>query len=164
MRGNRMIIPLLIKHPWRIWVIWLPQCSWSNVDEYGPHHSNPQQSVHYNDVILSVMASQITSLTVVYSSVHSDADQRKDQSSASLAFVRGIHRWPVNSPRKGPVTRTMFSFHDVIIWTMGIKSGINCMPAIYSTWVRYDSQRFNVNILNLNQPLIQMITSDRKMP
>ena len=47
---------------------------------------------HYNDVIMTTMASQITSLTVVYSSVYSDADQRKDQSFAPLAFVWGIHR------------------------------------------------------------------------
>ena len=47
---------------------------------------------HYIDVIMTTMASQITSLTVVYSTVHSDADQRKHQSSASLAFVWGIHR------------------------------------------------------------------------
>ena len=60
------------------------------------------------------MASQITSLTTVYSTVYSGADQRKRQSSASLAFVRGIHRWPVNSPHKGPVTRNMFPFDDVI--------------------------------------------------
>ena len=37
------------------------------------------------------------------------------QSSASLAFVRGIHRWPVNSPHKLPVTRKMFPFDDVIM-------------------------------------------------
>ena len=54
---------------------------------------------------MSAMASQITSLTIVYPTVYSDADQRKYQSSASLAFVRGIHRWPVNSPHQGPVTR-----------------------------------------------------------
>ena len=54
---------------------------------------------------MSTMASQITSLAVVYSTVYSGADQRKQQSSALLAFVRGIHRWPVNSPHKGPVTR-----------------------------------------------------------
>ena len=47
--------------------------------------------------------------------VYLGADQRKHQSSASLAFVRGIHRWPVNSPHKGPVTRKMFPFDDVII-------------------------------------------------
>ena len=44
-----------------------------------------------------------------------DADQRKHQSSASLAFVRGIHRWPVNSPHKRPVTRKMFPFDDIIM-------------------------------------------------
>ena len=58
---------------------------------------------HYNDVILGAMASQITSLTIVYSTVYSDTDQRKHQSSASLAFVRGIHRSPVNSPHKWPI-------------------------------------------------------------
>ena len=61
------------------------------------------------------MASQITSLTVVYSTVYSDADQRKHQSSASLAFVWGIHRGPLNSPHKGQVTRKMFPFDDVIM-------------------------------------------------
>ena len=59
------------------------------------------------------IASQITSLTSVYSTVYSDADHRKHQSSASLAFVRGIHRGPVNSPHKWPVTRKMFPFDDV---------------------------------------------------
>ena len=47
-------------------------------------------SPHYNDVIMGTIASQITSLTIVYSIVYSNADQRKHQSSASLAFVRGI--------------------------------------------------------------------------
>ena len=64
---------------------------------------------------MSAMASQTTSLTIVYSAVYSGADHRKHQSSASLAFVREIHRWPVNSPHKGPVTRKMFSFDDVIM-------------------------------------------------
>ena len=62
------------------------------------------------------IASQITSLTIVYSAVYSAVDQRKHQSSASLAFVRGIHRGPVNSPHKGPVTRKMFPFDDVVMW------------------------------------------------
>ena len=69
--------------------------------------------LHYNDVIMGTMASQITSLTNVYSIVYSGADQRKHQSSASLAFVRGIHLWPVNSPHKGPVTRKMLPSDDV---------------------------------------------------
>ena len=54
---------------------------------------------------ISAMASQITGVLIVYSTVCSGADQRKHQSSASLAFVRGIHRWTVNSPHAGPVTR-----------------------------------------------------------
>ena len=62
------------------------------------------------------MASQITSFTIVYySAVYSGADQRKYQSSASLAFVRGIHRRPVNSAHKWPVTRKIFPFDDVIM-------------------------------------------------
>ena len=64
-------------------------------------------SVHYDDVIMGTIASQITSLTRVYSIVYSGADQSKHQSSASLAFVWGIHR--------GPVTRKMFPFDDVIM-------------------------------------------------
>ena len=68
-----------------------------------------------NDVIMGAMTSQITSLTIVYSSVYSGTDQRKHQNSASLAFVRGLHRWPVNSPHKRPVKRKMFLFNDVIM-------------------------------------------------
>ena len=78
----------------------------------------PCGNLHYNDVIMSAMASQITSLTIVYSTVYSGTDQRKHQSSASLAFVRGNS--PVNSPHKGPVTWKMFPLDDVIthwIWT-----------------------------------------------
>ena len=82
---------------------------------------------HYNDVIMSLIASQITSLTIVYSTVSSDADQRKHQSSASLAFVRGIHRGPVNSPHKWPVTRKMFPFDDVIMWLL-------CIAYLVTLW------------------------------
>ena len=72
--------------------------------------------IHYSDVIMGAMTSQITSLTIVYTTVYSDADQRKHQSSVSLAFVRGIHRGRVNSPHKWPVTWKMFPFHDVIMY------------------------------------------------
>ena len=75
---------------------------------------------------MRTMASQITSLTIVYSAVYSGADQRKHQSSASLAFVRGIHQWPVNSPHKWPVTRK--SFHLMTSsWKM------SCPNAVQST-------------------------------
>ena len=64
---------------------------------------------------MGTMASQITSLTIVYSIVYSGADQRKYQSSTLLAFVKGIHRWQVDSPHKRPVTRKMYPFDDVIM-------------------------------------------------
>ena len=74
-----------------------------------------QRSSHYNDVIMSALASQITSLTIVYSTVYSHTDQRKHQSSASLAFGWGIHRGPVNSPHQWPVTRKSIPFDDAIM-------------------------------------------------
>ena len=73
---------------------------------------------HYGDVIMNTIASQITSLAIVFSTVYLDIDQRKHQSSASLAFVWGIHRGPVNSPHKWSVTRKMFPFDDVIMCTL----------------------------------------------
>ena len=73
---------------------------------------------HYRDVIRSPVASQITSHTIVYSTVYSGLDQRKLQSSMSLTFVRGIHRPPVNSPHKGSETRKIFLFDDVIMTTL----------------------------------------------
>ena len=75
---------------------------------YGHVALGLESLIHYGDVIMGTMASQITSITILYWTVLSGADQRKHQSSASLAFVRGIHRWPVNSPHKWPVTRKCF--------------------------------------------------------
>ena len=63
---------------------------------------------------MGAMASKITSLTNVYWTVYLGTDQRKHQSSASLAFVQGILWWLVNSPHKWPVSRKMFPFDDVI--------------------------------------------------
>ena len=71
---------------------------------------------------MTTMTSQITSLTVVYSTVYSRPRSKKHQSSASLAFVWGIHRGPVNSPHKWPVTRKMLPFDDVIMTPEGIQN------------------------------------------
>ena len=70
---------------------------------------------HCDDVIEGALAAQITSLTIVCSTFYSGADQSKHYSSVSLAFVWGIHRGPVNSTHKWPVTRRMFPFDDVIM-------------------------------------------------
>ena len=90
---------------------------------------------------MDAMSSQITSLTIVYSTVYSDADRRKHQSSASLAFVRGIHRWPVNSPHKWTVTRKMFPFDDVIM---------QCVAVI---WQRHSSHTVPAQTAMANQPI-----------
>ena len=89
------------------WHVWEFVTTWQSVME--------QQQCHYNGVRMGAVASLITSLTIVYSIVYSDADQRKHQSSASLAFEWGIHWGPVNSPHKWPVMRKMFPFDDVIM-------------------------------------------------
>ena len=98
-----------------------PRGQWVNVPtssiQFRPEFAGPcrNSTMHYDDVIMTILASQITSLTVVYSIVYSGVNQRKHQSSASLAFVREIHRGPVNFPHKWPVTRKMFPFDDVIM-------------------------------------------------
>ena len=74
----------------------------------------------YSDIIMCTMASQITSLTIVYLTAYSGTDHRKYQNSASLAFVQGIHEWPVNSPHKGPVTRKTFPFDDIMMVASGL--------------------------------------------
>ena len=68
---------------------------------------------HYSDVIMGSMASEIISLTIVYSTVYWGADQRKHQSSASLAFVRGIHRWPAQMASNAENASIWWRHHEV---------------------------------------------------
>ena len=92
---------------------------WSSVSPTNcrPQHHNQMleerqvNQFHFTDVTMSPMASQITNLRIVYSTVYSGVNQRKHQS-----FVWRIHRGPVNSQHKRSVTRKMFSFDDVIMW------------------------------------------------
>ena len=110
------------------------------------------------------MASQITSLTIVYSTVYSGADQRKHQSSAPLALVRGIHRSPVNSPHKGPVTRKMFPFDDVIMRATEpgkcLANQVDTMAADeqgpVSIW-RPSYLRMAISMLKIRRPLGRLI-------
>ena len=118
---------------------------------------------HYNDVKKSAMASQITGISIVSSIVGSVADQRTHQSSASLAFVQGIHRWPVNPPQKRPVTRKVFhlmtpSCHR---WVPLRKGSVDSYMYIcmcvdhyrYAIWARW-SLKSPVSAL-LAQPFVQ---------
>ena len=98
------------------------------VNEWKTMKSSVILFTHYSAIRMGAIASQITSLRIVYSTVYSGANQRKRQSSASLAFVRGIHWWPMNFPHKGPVTGKMFSFNDII---MSNKKG-------FDKWIKKD--------------------------
>ena len=85
----------------------------------------------YSEVLMSAMASQITGVSIFCSTFCSGAHQWKHQSSASRAFVRGIHRWPVDSPHRGPVTRKMFIFDGVIMnWIKAVPEGDNLVPNV----------------------------------
>ena len=109
---------------------------------------------------MGAIASQITSLAIIYSTVYSGADQRKRESSASLAFLLGIHRGPVNSPHKWQVTRKMFSLDDVIMMPVcslteswfscmrelnhqGWQPGVRMMPIYYPQGWRTGSYHFH---------------------
>ena len=115
--NNAIALVPFVNLPWRT-------CVKSHKDSLKPiiplqSHEAREKLCHYNDVIMSVMASQITSLTTVYSTVYST------HRSVSRAFVSP--RSPVNSPHKSPVTRKMFPFDDVIMaYFMGcILSSVN---------------------------------------
>ena len=130
--------------------VWL---SYPNTDQGTLHMwSMPYNHwCHYNDVIMGAMASQITSLTIVYSTVYSDADKRKHQSSASLAFVRGIHRWPVNSLHKWPVTRKMFPIDDVIMFSSNTHrfTRSQCFHVVFlSCWNPWFRNCYHCNMAN----------------
>ena len=106
------------------------------------------------DVIMSAIASQITSLTIfVYSTVYSGADQKHHQCSAPLAFVGGIHRWPMNSPHRGPVTREMFPFDDVIMSVLDTRQACNWKD------VGSSSTRVELFFASLNIDIFKNISS-----
>ena len=70
---------------------------------------------HYIDVIMSAIASEITSLAIVYSTVYSVSDQRKKTKLCVTILCEGNSPVTVNSPHEGPVARKMFPFDDVIM-------------------------------------------------
>ena len=112
---------------------------------------------HYGDVIRGMVVSQIIILTTVYSTVYWGADQRKHQSSTSLAFVWGIHRSPVNSPHKWPVTWKMFSFDDVIMSDLKMQY-LHHMALILLLWIAHCCLVIQHSIVKLMSSLVQLMT------
>ena len=129
--------------------MWPPSCLGLNVLIPEPQASTDHWwwgMLHYNDITMGAMASQSTSHTIVYSTVYSGTDQRKHQCSTSLAFGRGIHRWPVISPHKWPVTRKMFPFDDGIMrhhtryeYSCLIYGWIPANMSYKSSWMMYNT-------------------------
>ena len=113
--GQTRFHGIWIQYTFRKHILYCPLATYTFMTIINYNHEFHFELPHYTNVIMGTIASQITSLTIVYSAVYSGADQRRHQSSASLAFVRRIHRGPVNSPHKWPVTRKMFPFDDVIM-------------------------------------------------
>ena len=127
--------------------------------------------LHYNDVVMTTMASQITSLTVVYSTVYSDVDQRKHQSSASLAFVWGIHRdrWiprtkgqlrvimimPVKTISNCPACRTYLI--ATRFWVVVICPIIKCLTVLEFSFILFDLCLF-ITIFNLILNYVSIVT------
>ena len=106
----KISIMTVVWHLLRVWLFaWFIGLKFSMYNFYRLFQS------HYNDVMISMMAFQISSLTIVYWTVYSGADQRK-------------HRWSVNSPHKWPVTRIMLPFDDVIMWFWRYVSGRTWLP------------------------------------
>ena len=106
------------------------------------------------------MASQISSLT------YSGVNQTKYQSSESLAFVRGIHRWPVNSPHKGPVTRKIFPFDDVIMRLQEMSERLACISGyvlILLYYLRRVSRHDICSMFRFVQQSFQEIRTDMNL-
>ena len=113
---------------------------------------------HHNGDIMSAMASQITGVSIVCPTVCFSTDQRKHQSFASLAFMRGIHRWSVDSPHEGLVTRKMLPFDDVIVSTA--KGSISLERRLSETSSDF-TQHFVVYFAFYTYELVYSVISDR---
>ena len=113
---------------------------------------------HYTDVIMTTIASQITSLTVVYSTVYSDADQRKHHSSAPLAFVWGIHRDRWIPRTKGQLRGKCF--HLMTSSWSGEGSGVqySSKPNFLAIWVMPCCQHTDVQGISTHKPWYKIFT------
>ena len=104
---NHIAVNIIYRRQTKTYLYFLSVARGSALNYIYSSQSHNFKMIHYSDVIMSAMASQITGVSIVYWTVGSGVDQSKHQSSESLVFVRGIHRWPKDSPHKGPVTENL---------------------------------------------------------
>ena len=135
------------------------------------------EEIHYSDVIIGAMASQIAGVSIVYSTVCSGTNQIKQQSSASLAFVRGIHRWSGNSPHKGSVTRKVFPFNAVIMssisafhlyilqgtWWVVFHQYYHNLSFFIFTWIIHDAIYANATMWNHERIISRILDTFRSV-
>ena len=124
--GNSVVIQFSPKYLYKTTHFFARDGFWVHTDVIGCVFHLCNCRAHYDDVTITTIASQITNLTVVYSILYSDADQRKHQSSASLAFVWGFtgDRW---IPRTNGQLRGK-SFHLMT-------SSWACIIMLYRMWI-----------------------------
>ena len=107
---------------------------------------------------MTAIASQITSLTIVYSSVYSGADQRKHQSSASLAFVRGLHRWPVTGQSPAQMASNAINHLSIYLSIyQSIKFGRNGSGTKHLVFIAGHPSKYWPRSLVLNQPTVPVL-------
>ena len=108
-----------------VWILSCYYIHWSIFKTLYRYCRGAMGSIHYNDVIMGAVASQITSLAIDYSTVYSHADQRKHQSSASLAFVQRIHRGPNSKMASNAENVSIWWRHHVTIWNQNKMTAIS---------------------------------------
>ena len=108
---------------------------------------------HYSDIIMSVMASQVTCVSIVCPTVCSGSDHRKHQSSASLAFASGIDRWPVDSQRASSAK------NGSILMTSSCQMMYHCHTYVISTWINIKSKY----ICSEQYFLSQLVTAEKHL-
>ena len=87
----------------------------SYADMFNIPGANDALTLHYSSIIMSMMVSQIISAAIVYTTVCSGIDQRKQWKLHVTGLCEGNSRWPVNSPHKRPVMWKMLPFDGVIM-------------------------------------------------
>ena len=118
------------RRDWRTGLLWLTSWPARNAQQFLWHHQSLQWYHNERDCV-----SNHQPRDRLLNRLFRHRSTKTSMLPVSLAFVWGIHRWPANSPHKGPVTRKMFPFDDVIIYTLGKKGCYTPLKTIKPMWI-----------------------------